>query len=251
MPKDAYFFSHDTNARTDPKIMAMLFEHKAQGYGLYWTIIEMLSEHDGYKLRRNKMTYNAIAMAMLCDTNSTENFVNSCIHEYELFDADEEYFWSESLNRRMKFKDEKTAKRAEAGKKGAEIRWKNDKNKQTDSNAMANVSQPHGNAIAKDSKQNETKQNETKNIYSTQAEELWRLYPSKTGKGRVVKKIPKLIEKEGYDQLVRCIDRYKQTKEDWKQWQNGSTFFTSGYIDYLDINYVEPSKNGLEEWLNG
>ena len=27
---------------------------------------------------------------------------------------------------------------------------------------------------------------------------------------------------------------------DWRKPQNGSTFFTSGYIDYLDENYTPP-----------
>lgn len=85
------------------------------------------------------------------------------------------------------------------------------------------------------------------NIYIVQqAEELWQLYPSKIGKGKVINKIPKLIEKEGYEQLKSCIERYmryveKRRNEGFKElkYQNGSTFFNSGYIDYLDANYEE------------
>ena len=40
--------------------------------------------------------------------------------------------------------------------------------------------------------------------------------------------------------MVRAIDRYKSDLEkdsDWRKPQNGSTFFNSGYVDYLDKNY--------------
>lgn len=75
-------------------------------------------------------------------------------------------------------------------------------------------------------------------------EKLWKLYPSKKGKGQVsdAKKM-KLLE-IGIDEMTRAINRYKDELEkdkDWRKPQNGSTFFNSGYIDYLDANY-EPTK---------
>jgi hypothetical protein len=155
MAKEAYYFSHDTNARTDPKIMAMLLEYKAEGFGLYWATIEMMCEHNEYKLKHNKITFNAIAMAMLCDSNRVAEFIHSCVTDYELFTTDGEYFWSESLLRRMNLKDEKRQKRVNAGKKGADSRWKN-------SDAIANESQSDSNAIAKDGKGKESKVKENK-----------------------------------------------------------------------------------------
>jgi hypothetical protein len=40
--------------------------------------------------------------------------------------------------------------------------------------------------------------------------------------------------------MLIAIERYKAEVQcvDWRHWQNGSTFFHSGYIDYLDENYV-------------
>lgn len=75
-------------------------------------------------------------------------------------------------------------------------------------------------------------------------ERLWPLYPNKKGKGQVSDKAKLNLLEIGYDEMVRAIDRYKTELEkdkDWRSPQNGSTFFTSGYIDYLDTNYV-PSK---------
>ena len=45
---------------------------------------------------------------------------------------------------------------------------------------------------------------------------------------------------ESYIQLVRKKWRYKSElakDADWRKPQNGSTFFNSGYVDYLDGNY--------------
>lgn len=72
-------------------------------------------------------------------------------------------------------------------------------------------------------------------------EQLWKLYPVKKGKCQVsdAKKM-KLLE-IGFDEMSRAVERYKAELEkdkDWRKPQNGSTFFNSGYVDYLDSNYV-------------
>lgn len=72
-------------------------------------------------------------------------------------------------------------------------------------------------------------------------ERLWELYPVKKGKGQVSLAARQRLLKVGYDEMARAIDRYKTELEkdsDWRKPQNGSTFFNSGYVDYLDANYV-------------
>lgn len=72
-------------------------------------------------------------------------------------------------------------------------------------------------------------------------ENLWKLYPVKKGKATAIKKIPKLLKKYGEEQLTRCVNRFimdmKSEKRDIKYYMQGSTFFNSGYMDYLDENY--------------
>lgn len=73
-------------------------------------------------------------------------------------------------------------------------------------------------------------------------EHLWKLYPLKRGKGRISDAGKKRLLEIGFDEMSRAIDRYKAELEkdkDWRKPQNGSTFFTSGYVDYLDGNYVQ------------
>lgn len=76
-------------------------------------------------------------------------------------------------------------------------------------------------------------------------DKLWNLYPLKRGRGKVSDANKRRLLDIGFDELNRAINRYKAdlAKENWRKPQNGSTFFNSGYIDYLDNNYVAPPKD--------
>lgn len=120
MSKEAYYFSHDSNARQDPKILAMMSVYGPEGYGWYWILVEMLREQSDFTLdKQGKYTFNAISMQMHCTKDASEQFVNDCINEFELFQTDGIKFWSDSLLRRMAMKEEISQKR----KKAAEKRW--------------------------------------------------------------------------------------------------------------------------------
>ena len=87
------------------------------------------------------------------------------------------------------------------------------------------------------------KEKNRKEEYNTFFEEVWGKYPNKKGKGKVSATKKKELYKVG-DELFRCIDRYINDVEERRrksfkdlQYQNGSTFFNSGYVDYLDKNY--------------
>jgi hypothetical protein len=71
-------------------------------------------------------------------------------------------------------------------------------------------------------------------------EEVWNLYPKKRGKGQVSAAQKRKLHKLGLETLSKCIERYKQEMQgkDIQFMQNGSTFFNSGYVDYLDENYI-------------
>ena len=43
MSKDAYYFSHDSNAKDDPKCMVLIDQLGLEGYGIFWVLIETLS----------------------------------------------------------------------------------------------------------------------------------------------------------------------------------------------------------------
>ena len=49
MKKDAYYFSHDSNAKDDPKCMLLIEELQLEGYGIYWVLVEILREQPDFK----------------------------------------------------------------------------------------------------------------------------------------------------------------------------------------------------------
>lgn len=73
-------------------------------------------------------------------------------------------------------------------------------------------------------------------------ETLWKMYPNKKGKAQVTDKDKQKLLEIGLEEMTRAINRYKAELEKDKEWrkpQNGSTYFHSGYVDYLDSNYEE------------
>ena len=75
-------------------------------------------------------------------------------------------------------------------------------------------------------------------------ENLWLLYPRKEGKGQVSDSKKEELFKIGFEEMSRAVQRYKDAKigTEKKFLQMGSTFFNSGYVDYLDKNYCEPEE---------
>ena len=123
--KATNYFSHDSNARNDEKVIRLRMKHNAAGYGVYFMILERLREADGYMSVKD---YNVIAFDFRVDAA----LVKSVVEDFGLFvfTDDGKYFYSESFKRRMSMKDMLRAKRSVAGKKGNEERWaKEDKGK--------------------------------------------------------------------------------------------------------------------------
>ncbi|MEC0092859.1 DUF4373 domain-containing protein [Paenibacillus macquariensis] len=161
--KDAYYFSHDSNARHDPKISAMRGVYGAEGYGWYWMLIEMMRDSSDYKLDiQGKYTFNAFALQLQSDCKRIEEFVNDCIQEFKLFESDGDSFWSNSLLRRMDKREEVKAKRSAAAK----VRWDKEKGVDgdpIDANSMQMHTPSNANAMqGKERKVKERKVNESK-----------------------------------------------------------------------------------------
>lgn len=84
-------------------------------------------------------------------------------------------------------------------------------------------------------------------------ERLWELYPVKKGKGQVSDTQKKKLLAIGEPALLKAIERYRaELAKDsgWRRAQNGSTFFNSGYVDYLDANFV-PDKPAPQKSSSG
>lgn len=143
MSKDCYYFTHDSNAKDDPKCVLLIEQLGMEGYGIYWMLIETLRDQPDY-------TYpvaNIPALARRYNTSAEK--VRTVVYNYALFTVKEDrIFFSESLNRRMQLFNERRAKRSEAGRLGNAARW--------------GVSQTHRNAMAMQSQSLAIKVKESK-----------------------------------------------------------------------------------------
>ena len=114
MDKKSYWFSHDYNAGQDPKMIKLQMSMGHEGKGIFWDLVELvynqggllsISECEGYAfaLRTEKVKLLRV------------------IYDFDLFKNDGINFWSESINRRLELRNEKSIK----AKQSAIKRWDN------------------------------------------------------------------------------------------------------------------------------
>lgn len=108
------YFPHDSNARNSDKLIPLRARFGAEGYGIYFMLIERLREESSYMSIKD---YNMLAFDLRVDAGK----VKSVIEDFGLFafTEDGKCFYSESLMRRMKVKDEKSEK----ARQSAKSRW--------------------------------------------------------------------------------------------------------------------------------
>jgi len=152
--KDAYYFSHDANARHDPKIIKMISVYGMEGYGWYWVIIEMLREQDNYKLSiYDQSDIDVIASQAYSDSERIKKYIGDCVKIFKLFKKSKKYLWSLSLSNRMKKMNEKREKGRKAAikrhyggcqtdAKGMPNRYQNDTLKEKKEKEKNEISDP-------------------------------------------------------------------------------------------------------------
>jgi hypothetical protein len=229
--KDAFYFSHDSNARNDPKCAALRSKYGSQGYGWFWIIIELLRDQPNYKYPINKYTFDTFAREMQCDRNAVIEFINDCSHEFAdersaLLCIDENYIWSESLLRRMSGVD----KKRENARNSALSRWgKEDENR--NANAMPPQCVP-----------NAKKKRKEKNIYTTEFEIFYEKYPRSEDKMRTFNNWKTCIKSFTPEQLMTACSNYIKAKAGTeKQYLKSSANFLGREKPFEDYLEAKPS----------
>jgi len=166
MSKAAFYFSHDSGASRDPKCAALISDFGPAGYGLWWMIVEALSEEDGYKFKKFPKLMAGLSQRFGATVEQCSSIVQAMLNDYKLLLEDDNFIWSESLLRRMEEKESKRLKRVEAGRIGGTVSAT--KTKQCSSNAQATVEQSSSTMQAKPSKVKEMKVKE--NVFLTPTE---------------------------------------------------------------------------------
>lgn len=116
MAKDTFWFKHDNNARNDEKILELRANFGAEGYGVFWMIVETMAEDENGIIQLKNMgglsLGYGVAKARLCD------IINGAI-ELGLFKESEGKIFSNRMLKHKEFRKELS----EDGKKGADKRW--------------------------------------------------------------------------------------------------------------------------------
>jgi hypothetical protein len=116
MSKDAYWFTHDSNARMDEKTLELRARYDWEGYGIFWAVIETLREQSRYEYQHARIAGLAVSIGK--PREWMEQFIADCI-EIGLLASDGQVFYSQSLNDRMARWDE----RRDSNRKAAHKRW--------------------------------------------------------------------------------------------------------------------------------
>ena len=112
------YFNHDCDARNDEKLIALRIRYGAEGYGVYFMLIEMLQAAPGCVLEKD---YKALAF----DLRVSARRIKSIVEDFGLFTPTDggKKFYSERLVRYATEVDESYERYAEAGRKGMKARW--------------------------------------------------------------------------------------------------------------------------------
>ena len=172
--KDAYYFSHDSNARNDQRLMKLRMKYGPEGYGIYFMIIEILRDTENYTLHLSNID------SICFDVRSDEEKVSDILKNYNLFEIDGEYFYSRSLSRRMEKLDRIKEIRRESGKKGAIASAKVRQVPNSDKAFVEQVKHSKAKQIKeKDSKEKERKENKLEIPISLSFDIFWSIYDYK------------------------------------------------------------------------
>ncbi len=146
------YFSHDYNARNDINLKKLFMSEGLLGIGLYWCLVEMLYENNGYL---NLDDIPTIAY----DLRTKVEKVNNVIYMFDLFCTNEKQFFSNSIIKRLNIRNEKSEK----ARKSAEARWENTKeNYNKNANVMRTHNERNASALRPRCERNAIKENNIK-----------------------------------------------------------------------------------------
>lgn len=119
----------------------------------------------------------------------------------------------------------------------------NEYQKYIDCGQVAETTTEENTVVENGTKMEQPVEQTDKNAINECFERLWKQYPNKRGKGQVSDTKKKTLYEIGEEKIERALKRYLDDlskDSSWRKPQNGSTFFNSGYVDYLDENYEKP-----------
>ncbi len=240
--KDAYYFGHDANAFTDPKIMRLRASLGLEGYGFYFAILELMRNEKDYILDIEDMDFLFFHLGI--DQAKLKQMLSKCL-AVGLFKQEGSKLFSDSFLVRMVEVDKIRAKRREAGRKGG-------KAKQSLSKAKAKPKQ-NASTKGKESKEEKTKE---KVIKPQEANTNIIIEYLNTKTGKHFRSANKLLARfnDGYtvDDAKKVIDNKCSqwlNDEKMKGFLRPDTLFSEKFDGYLNEVVAKTEADKASEWL--
>ena len=175
-----------------PEVMRARVKHGIAAYGIYVALMQLLEEDEDHKLSKD---YSMIAYEMRVDVS----VVQSVVEDFDLFEVEEEYFYSKELSDTIEQARKVSEARARAGRAGGAAKARNfvANAKESSSKCQANASESLANAsesLANAKQMPESKEsspNPSKNIYSVPTEREDNIKLSSPSSARTRKSKPK------------------------------------------------------------
>ena len=182
-----------------PEVMRARVKHGIAAYGIYVALMQLLEEDENHKLSKD---YSMIAYEMRVDVS----VVQSVVEDFDLFEVEEEYFYSKELSDTIEQARKVSEARARAGRAGGAAKARNfvANAKESSSKCQANARKNVANATdilanASESLANakqmpeskESSPNPSKNIYSVPTEREDNIKLSSPSSARTRKSKPK------------------------------------------------------------
>ena len=124
-----------------PEVMRARVKHGIAAYGIYVALMQLLEEDENHKLSKD---YSMIAYEMRVDVS----VVQSVIEDFDLFEVEEEYFYSKELSDTIEQARKVSEARARAGRAGGAAKARNfaENAKESSSKCQANARKNVANA---------------------------------------------------------------------------------------------------------
>lgn len=168
-----------------PEVMRARVKHGIAAYGIYVALMQLLEEDEDHKLSKD---YSMIAYEMRVDVS----VVQSVVEDFDLFEVEEEYFYSKELSDTIEQARKVSEARARAGRAGGAAKARNfvANAKESSSKCQANARKNVANAKQMPESK-ESSPNPSKNIYSVPTEREDNIKLSSPSSARTKKSKPK------------------------------------------------------------
>ena len=116
MSKDSYYFQHDFNSRNDEKILELRARFGAEGYGIFWMVVESMAETSDGKLKASLI--GGLSHGYGLPIEKLQKILDCCV-EVGLFKLKKGNYLSDRMLRYKEFRK----KMSQFGQEGAKKRW--------------------------------------------------------------------------------------------------------------------------------